>query len=122
MCFARQAAWYDMREVLRDDPIQFALGLTAIVVGAEPAGYIAGLSVGNGDNIRFPSIPDNIVGVKATIARIEMPVGPNKGRGIDVQPITDGSARQFSQIGVTEQNRLCCIVETQLVEMFMGAP
>src|ERR1700730_5547422 len=111
-----------MRVVLTDDPTQCALGLTAIVVGAEPPGDIAGLSVGNGDNIRFPCIPDNIIGVKATIARIEMPIGPDKGRGIDVQPITDGSARQFSQIGVTEQNSLCCIVETQLIEMFMGAP
>jgi hypothetical protein len=40
--------------VLTDDPTQFALGIAAIVDGAEPPGDIAGPSVGNGDNIRFP--------------------------------------------------------------------
>ena len=43
-----------MRVVLTDDPTQFALGLAAVIVGAEPLGDIAGLSVGNGDDIRLP--------------------------------------------------------------------
>ena len=94
-----------MRVVLTNDPTQFALGFAAVVVGAEPPADIAGSSIDDGDNIRFPRIPDNIVGVKALIARIEMPVGPNKGRRIDVQPIANAfaSARQFSKTGVTEQ-------------------
>ena len=66
-----------MRVVLTDEPTQFALGLAAVVVGAEPPADIAGSSVDDGDNVRFPRILDNIVGVKALIARIEMPVGPD---------------------------------------------
>src|SRR6516164_5678014 len=111
-----------MRVVLTDDPTQFALGLAVVVVGAEPPYDIAGISVGNCDDVRLSRIPNNIAGVKATVARIEMPVEADKGRGIDMQPIADGSTHQFSQIRVTEQNRLCCIVETQLIEMFMGTP
>ena len=108
--------------VLTDDPTQFALGLAAIVTGAQPPGDIAGLSVSYGDDIGLARIPDNIVWMKATIALIEMPVWADEGRRIDVQPITHGPTRQFPETGVTEQNRLCRVVETQLVEMFMSAP
>src|SRR5205085_5592023 len=102
----------DVRVVLTDDPTQFALGLTAVVVGAEPPRDVAGLSVGDGDDIRFPRIPDNIIGMKTVIAWIEMPVWADKGGRIDMQPITGGPIRQFSQIAVTEQDRLCRIIET----------
>ena len=56
------------------------------------------------------------------IAPIEMPVWADEGSRIDVQPIAHGPSRQFPETGVTEPNRLCRVVETQLVEMFMGAP
>src|SRR6516164_3008598 len=122
MTAARQTARNDICMVLTDDPTELALGLPAIITGPEPPNDFAGPSVGDRNDIRLSRIPDDIVGMKAMIAVIEMPVGPDKGRGIDVQPITDGATGQFSRIGVTEQNRLCRIIETQLIEMFMGAP
>jgi len=60
--------------------------------------------------------------MKALIARIEMAVWADPGRRAYVEPITGRPTGQFSKIGVTEQNRLRRIIETQLVEMFMGAP
>lgn len=111
-----------MGVVLTNDPTQFALGLAAVVVGAEPPGESAGLSVGDGDDVGLPRIPDNIVGMKAVIAYIEMPVWANERRRVDMQPITNVPTRQFSKIGVTEQNGLCGVIKAQFVEMLMGAP
>ena len=110
-----------MRMVLTDDPTEFSLGLSPIVMGAEPPANITGLSVGYGDDIGLPCIPNNIVWMKAPIARIEMSVGADEGSRIDMQPIAHRPSRQFPEPRVTEQNRLCRVVETQLVETFMSA-
>ncbi|MNC59725.1 hypothetical protein D3C75_1095540 [compost metagenome] len=109
--------------MLADNPVDM-LHFRQRVVRSQPPDDGPGPLVGDGDNIRLPGVPDNVVRMETLISVIIKFVRSHIRSRVDMKPVANAAAQitEGTGVGITEQNIACRLVKAQLIKMVTRRP